>query len=253
MDDTSSSPNKATPSRTDVWKMFDKIAHRYDLLNRLLSLRRDVAWRKRLATYLPDRSHQIVLDLATGTGDVLFSLFQTSKLVQAAVGMDMSPKMLQLGQRKAAQGGLGGRISFVRADAMCLPFADGSFDTVTISFGIRNVADVPKALAEMQRVLKPGGKALILEFSMPRSWLIRKLYPFYLQEIIPRLGGMISGDRYAYRYLNKTVETFPFGEQFCEMMKKAGFVGVKATPLTFGISTIYRGSKLLSLNERKVD
>ena len=129
----------------------------------------------------------------------------------------------------------------MRADALQIPFADGSFDAVTIAFGIRNVVDVPRVLAEMHRVLKPGGRVLILEFSLPRNWLVRSLYPFHLRGILPRLGAMISGDRYAYRYLNETVETFPHGEEFCDMMQQAGFTGVQAVPLTFSIATIYHG------------
>ena len=141
----------------------------------------------------------------------------------------------------------------MRADALQIPFADGSFDAVTIAFGIRNLTDVPEALAEMHRVLKPGGKALILEFSLPRNWLVRKLYPFHLRGILPRLGAMISGDSCAYRYLNETVETFPHGEEFCGLMQQAGFTEVQAVPLTFGIATInHGGSKLLLSGGGKV-
>jgi len=238
---SSSSEGKAAPSRAAVWRMFDRIAPRYDLLNRLLSLRQDVVWRNKVARYLPDVNQQKVLDIATGTADLLLSLFDKSDRIHSAVGIDLSPKMLQLGLKKIAAGKLDDRISLMRADALQIPFADGSFDAVTIAFGIRNVADVPKALAEIHRVLKPGGRVLILEFSMPRNWLVRKLYPFHLRGILPRLGGMISGNRYAYRYLNETVETFPHGEEFCDLMRQAGFAEVQAEPMTFGIATIYHG------------
>jgi demethylmenaquinone methyltransferase/2-methoxy-6-polyprenyl-1,4-benzoquinol methylase len=241
LDDSSSSEDKAAPPRAAVWRMFDRIAPRYDLLNRLLSLRQDVVWRNKVARYLPDRDQQRVLDVATGTAYRLLTIFYTSDRIHSAVGIDLSPKMLQLGLKKIAARKLDDRISLMRADTQQIPFADGSFDAVTIAFGIRNVVEVPKALAEMHRVLKPGGRVLILEFSMPRNWLVRKLYPFHLRGILPCLGGMISGDHYAYRYLNKTVETFPHGEEFCDLMQQAGFVEVEAAPLAFGIATIYRG------------
>jgi demethylmenaquinone methyltransferase/2-methoxy-6-polyprenyl-1,4-benzoquinol methylase len=223
--------------------MFDRIAHRYDLLNRLLSCRRDVAWRNKVAEYLPDRPNQTVLDIATGTADLLLSLFRKSRQVEFGTGLDMSPKMLGLAREKIAGRQLDNRISLVRADALCLPFANGSLDAVTIGFGIRNVPDVPVALAEMHRVLRPGGKVLILEFSLPRNWLMRRLYPFHLRGIIPRVGAMISSDYYAYRYLNETVESFPYGDQFCRLMEQTGFCNVSAVPLTFGIATIYHGSR----------
>ena len=238
-----SSVRKTSPSRASVWQMFDRIAHRYDLLNRILSLRRDVVWREKLAGFLQEQGDQNVLDLATGTADVLLSLFRKGNNIASAVGIDMSPKMLQLGQRKVVAHGLVDKIFFVRADAERLPFSESSFDAVTIAFGIRNMANVTMTLAEMHRVLKPGGKALILEFSMPQNWFVRRLYPFHLRGILPRLGAMISGDSYAYRYLNETVETFPYGEQFCDLMQQTGFTEIQVAPLTFGIATIYHGSK----------
>ncbi len=238
---SSSNDSKAAFPQAAVWRMFDRIAPRYDLLNRLLSLRQDVVWRKKVAQYLPDRAGQIVLDVATGTADLLLSLFDKSDRISSAVGIDLSPKMLRLGLEKIASRRLADKISLVRADALGIPFADNSFDAVTIAFGIRNVADVPRALTEMHRVLKPGGKVLILEFSLPRNRFIRSLYQFHLRGILPRLGAIVSGDSHAYRYLNKTIETFPHGEEFCDVMRKAGFVEVQAAPLTFGIATIYHG------------
>jgi len=243
VDGSCPSDNEAIPSRAGVWRMFDRVANRYDLLNRLLSLRQDVVWRNKLAKYLPDHSEQEVLDIATGTADVLLSLFRRCDKIEFAVGIDMAEKMLQLGRGKAATDGLSNRISFVRADAECLPFVDASFDAVTVAFGIRNMTDLSKAFAEMRRVLKPGGRALILEFSLPRNRIIRGLYLVYFRHILPLLGAVISGDRWAYMYLNKTVETFPFGEEFCDLIQQAGFTGVQAIPLTFGIATIYHGGK----------
>ncbi|GMW00344.1 MAG: demethylmenaquinone methyltransferase [Candidatus Hydrogenedentota bacterium] len=223
--------------------MFDRIAHRYDLLNRMLSMRQDVAWRNRLARCLNDTPGQRVLDLATGTGDVLLTLCRRNSNVSSGVGVDMSGRMLGYGHEKAAAAGLGSRLRFVRGDATRIPVPEGFFDAVTISFGIRNVIDVPTALREMRRVLKPGGRVLILEFSLPGNPLFRSLYLWYFRKVLPRIGGVISGDHHAYRYLNQTVETFPYGDAFCQLMEDAGFRDLKAIPLTFGIATIYQGDK----------
>ncbi|MEW5993415.1 MAG: bifunctional demethylmenaquinone methyltransferase/2-methoxy-6-polyprenyl-1,4-benzoquinol methylase UbiE [Candidatus Zixiibacteriota bacterium] len=231
------------PSRVDVWRMFDRIAPRYDLLNRLLSFRRDVAWRNRLCRHLPSGEHLSVLDLSTGTGDVLISLLTKSRRVSSAVGVDMSPVMLRLAADKVAQRGLARRVTLLRADVRSLPFEDNSFDVVTIAFGIRNMPDVPAALQEMRRVLVRGGKVLILEFSLPRHPIVRRLYPFHLKGILPRVGAAVSGDGYAYRYLNETVQTFPCGEMFEQLMSQAGFAAVASTELTFGVASIYEGVK----------
>ncbi len=231
-----------TPSRQHVWTMFDRIAHRYDLLNHLLSGNRDVAWRRKMATMLPSRSALDTLDLATGTGDQLLTLAETGKL-RSGVGIDLAEKMLAIGREKIEQRKLSATLRLQTGDAGAIPFGDSLFDVVCISFGIRNVLDVPTALREMHRVLRPGGRALILEFSLPRNGIVRRSYLFYFRHILPLLGSIISGDSYAYRYLNQTVETFPYGEAFCSMMKDAGFTDVTATELTFGIATIYSGDK----------
>lgn len=223
--------------------MFDRIAPRYDLLNRLLSGRRDVAWRNAMAQYLPAGERLLVLDLATGTADVLISLARRASRVQGGLGVDPAGAMLSLGQEKLAAKGLSGRFRLARGDAAAPPVAAASVDAVTIAFGIRNVADAPTALAEMHRVLKPGGRSIILEFSLPGNALFRRVYLLYFRHVLPRIGGLISGDPSAYRYLNATVEEFPYGEAFCELMREAGFREVTAQPLTFGIATIYCGTK----------
>jgi demethylmenaquinone methyltransferase/2-methoxy-6-polyprenyl-1,4-benzoquinol methylase len=220
--------------------MFDRISHRYDLLNHLLSMNRDVAWRKRMSRHLPDRPDLKVLDLATGTADQLLSLYDSGK-VGSGVGIDLAEKMLEVGRRKIKQRGLESALELQIGDAENIPFDDNRFDAVSISFGIRNVIDVPHALSEMHRILNSEGRALILEFSLPKSRWIRSLYLIYFRKILPRLGGLISGDREAYQYLNDTVETFPYGEEFCRLMRDAGFDNVQAIPLTFGIATLYRG------------
>ncbi len=239
-----SKPTAQEIPRANVWLMFDRIAHRYDLLNRLLSFRQDVAWRNKLARYLPPGDELTVLDVATGTGDVLISLFHKSGRIKKAVGVDMSEKMLAAGRDKMARLGLNRQITLQTGDATDLKFDENSFDAVTISFGIRNVVDVEKALSGMYRVLKPGGRALILEFSLPKSALMKALYLFYFRKILPRIGGLISGDSYAYNYLNKTVEEFPYGRAFAALMQKNNFQNVRFVPLTFGIATIYLGEKI---------
>ena len=234
---------KIEPSRKDVWKMFDRIAHRYDLLNRMLSCGQDVVWRNKVANHLTDQQNQHILDLATGTGDLLISIFENNDRAKTAIGIDMAEKMLEFGRPKLAKRNLDNAISLQTGDATDIPFAENQFDAVTISFGIRNVNDVNKSLFEMYRVLKKGGRAIILEFSLPQNKLLKRLYLFYFRNILPKIGSLISGDSYAYRYLNQTVESFPYGKEFCDLLNSAGFTAVKMAPLTFGIATIYQGDK----------
>lgn len=233
----------AAPSRRLSWQMFDRIARRYDLLNRLLSLGRDIAWRKRLAKHLPPGEQLHVLDVATGTADVLLFLHDACTRIGFGVGVDMSFGMLGYGMRKVRGRGEQCRFRLVRGDAVGLPVRENAFDAVTIAFGIRNVADAAAGLREMYRALKPGGRVLILEFSLPRNRLMRWGYLVYFRHVLPRIGGLVSGDEPAYRYLNETVETFPYGEAFCTLLRGAGFRAVKALPYTFGIATLYIGEK----------
>ena len=235
-------PVETDPPRTEVWKMFDRIAHRYDILNRSLSFGQDVAWRRRLRKHLPDRSDLHILDLATGTADQLIFLAGDPR-VATGEGSDLAEKMLEIGRRKLVKAGLQDRFTLRTGDALHVPAADQSADVVTISFGIRNVESVPTAMQEMYRVLKPGGRVLILEFALPGNRLMRSLYLFYFRHILPRIGGLISGDSYAYRYLNRTVESFPYGDAFCDWMREAGFESVGFQSLTFGIAAIYQGDK----------
>ena len=223
--------------------MFDRIAHRYDLLNRLLSFGQDSIWRRKTARLLPDGSDLHLLDLATGTADLMLSLHKYSKRIDFGVGLDMAGKMLTLGREKLLKQKKTDVLTLVRSDACRLPFAEGSFNAVTIAFGIRNVIDVPLALSEMHRILRPNGRALILEFSLPENRFVRRLYLLYFRHILPAVGAIISGDNQAYRYLNETVETFPYGEEFCRLMEQAGLTNVKANRLTFGVATIYQGDR----------
>jgi demethylmenaquinone methyltransferase/2-methoxy-6-polyprenyl-1,4-benzoquinol methylase len=228
--------------RKQIWRMFDRIAPRYDLLNRLLSAGQDVRWRKRMATHLAPNL-EALLDIATGTGDQLLFLHDKGIQIESGIGVDMSAEMLRLGVEKIKKRNLQQRFILRQADALNLPFEGETFEAVTISFGIRNVTDIKKSFAEVLRVLKPAGTFLVLEFSLPRNLLLRYLYLFYFRNILPALGSAISGDREAYRYLNKTVESFPYGDKFADLLREAGFSQVSYESLTFGISTIYKAVK----------
>lgn len=234
--------DKAQPSRENVWQMFDRIAGRYDLLNHLLSGGQDIRWRSKVRKFLPDRDGLQLLDIATGTGDQLLSLVR-DKRISGAVGVDLAMEMIKIGQKKVQDKNLDDRVEFRNGDACDLDFPDSRFDVVTISFGIRNVIDLDRALKEMYRVLNDQGRLIILEFSLPRVKMIRAAYLWYFRKILPALGSVISGDGYAYRYLNQTVETFPFGEEFCNFLVRAGFARARALPLTLGVATIYAADK----------
>ncbi len=232
-----------SPTRVNVWQMFDRIANRYDLLNRLLSFGQDIIWRKKVTSHLSGRENQTVLDIATGTGDLLISMCLLCSSITHAVGIDMAGKMLQIGKDKLKRENLQESGTLIRGDACLLPCSSGMFDAVTIAFGIRNVINVDGALNEMFRVLNKKGRVIILEFSLPHNTIIKAFYLFYFRNILPLIGSLISGNSIAYRYLNKTVETFPFGQSFCALLEKAGFRDVCEQRLMFGVATIYRGEK----------
>lgn len=232
------------PSRQQIWKMFDRIAPAYDLANRALSFGTDRNWRRKLVSTLPDGPDLRLLDLATGTGDVLIAAARARRAnLGIGVGLDMSGGMLAVGRQKLQKAGLEARCVMVRGDALCLPFPDNWADGITMAFGIRNTLDPGAALREMYRVCRPGGRTLILEFSLPENPLLRAGYLLYFRHILPILGGWIAGDTDAYRYLNQTVESFPRGQAFLSMMEDAGFACLQVIPLTFGIASLYRGEK----------
>ena len=220
--------------KTSVSKMFDAISPSYDRVNRIVSLGLDLRWRRSLANHLPHQDPLELLDLATGTGDQIAALLERKVPLRRAVGIDLSLGMLALAKKKFPQ------IDFLEANAEALPFSDGSFDLCTFSFGIRNVQNPLAALAEMRRVTKPGGRCLILEFSLPKGWF-RIPYLFYARHLLPFLGGLLSGNRSAYRYLNKSIEQFAQPETFLSWMRKTGWTRCIAVPFLFGAVTLYRG------------
>lgn len=217
-----------------VHALFNQIAPRYDLLNRLLSFGQDQLWRKKVVTFLPQHSDLHVLDLATGTADLALILVRHSKRVVHVMGVDMAAEMLRLGQEKIEKAGLNACIDLQTGDAHHLAFKNNSFDVVTVAFGLRNMPRKEQALSEMMRVLKTGGRLIILEFSMPKNPIIKTLYLFYFRHILPKIGGFISGDYDAYRYLNQSVETFSSKE----------IDSMDVYPLCFGVATIYVSDKL---------
>jgi demethylmenaquinone methyltransferase/2-methoxy-6-polyprenyl-1,4-benzoquinol methylase len=219
--------------------MFGRIAGRYDLANRLLSGGRDVAWRRELVAAAISGGPRDVLDLATGSGDVAFALGRAAPGARIT-GADFCRPMLEEAERKKAASGGGANVVFQPADALALPFASGSFDVVTIAFGLRNLADRARGLSEMRRVLRPGGRLLVLEFSQPHAWF-RPFYLFYLRRILPAFAGRVTGDRAAYVYLNESIESFPGRAALAAEISAAGFQRVQARALTFGIVALHEG------------
>jgi demethylmenaquinone methyltransferase / 2-methoxy-6-polyprenyl-1,4-benzoquinol methylase len=232
------------PDPAAVNSMFGRIARRYDLANRLLSGGMDVYWRRRLVAAVARQNPAEILDLATGSGDVAFALSRGLPPTARICGMDFCRPMLdEAEQKKSAAGATRyANITFREGDGLALPLADDSFDAVTISFGLRNLADRDRGLREMRRVLRPGGRLFILEFSQPHRWF-RPLYYFYLEKLLPRIAGALTGDRGAYDYLNCTIADFPHRAALSAEVRAAGFSNVKARGMTFGIVALHEAVK----------
>jgi demethylmenaquinone methyltransferase/2-methoxy-6-polyprenyl-1,4-benzoquinol methylase len=232
----------SAPSRANAHQMFDRISRRYDLLNHLLSLGLDFYWRRRAVGKLDRKPQQVILDLACGTGDLTLAAAQRQR-ESVVLGIDKAPNMLRIAAQKIAAGN-SESIRLLLGDGLAIPVRDSSCDAAMIAFGIRNMPDTVACLQELHRVLNVGGKVIILEFSQPTSRVFRALHRFYLRRVVPVVGRLISGDGYAYSYLDQTIETYVHGESFCRLMKESGFVEIIAEPLSFGIVTIYTGRKL---------
>jgi demethylmenaquinone methyltransferase/2-methoxy-6-polyprenyl-1,4-benzoquinol methylase len=223
--------------------MFDAIAPRYDLLNRLLSAGIDRRWRAKAIDALQLTGRETLIDLCTGTADVALEARRRGRGVARALGVDFAGAMLALGLQKVRAAGEEARITLVRGDAMRLPVPDRSAEAATVAFGIRNVQSPDVGCAEMFRVLKPGGRLAILEFGVPRIPGLRALYLWYFAQVLPRIGRLISGHSGAYSYLPASVGTFPPPPQFVTMLQHVGFADVRAVPLTFGIVYLYVAHK----------
>jgi demethylmenaquinone methyltransferase / 2-methoxy-6-polyprenyl-1,4-benzoquinol methylase len=228
-----------SPKKETVQQMFDDISPKYDFLNHFLSFGTDFYWRKKLVALLSETHPLRILDVATGTGDVAIAL--TDLNPEQVVGIDISEKMLEIARRKVVKKGLQQIISFRRNDAERIPFPDGSFDAVTVAFGVRNYEDLRKGLSEMKRVLRPGGTMMILEFSHPTGTPFRQFYRFYSRFVIPPVGKVISGNSRAYSYLPETVSAFPSGDDFLDILRESGLTGCVRKTLSFGIASIYSG------------
>ena len=226
------------PDPKAVNSMFARIAGRYDLANHLLSGGVDYWWRQRLVRAVHDAQPSAVLDLATGSGDVAFALADGLPPGVQVAGMDFCQPMLDEAVKKRAANGRWADIEFLPGDGMALPLPDASFDAITVSFGLRNMADRPKALSEMRRVLRPGGRLFVLEFSQPYFWF-RPFYYAYLKFVLPLVAGVVTGDRSAYEYLGGSIEQFPARAAMRVEIQRAGFNAVRATPLTFGIVALH--------------
>ncbi|MCC8034409.1 MAG: bifunctional demethylmenaquinone methyltransferase/2-methoxy-6-polyprenyl-1,4-benzoquinol methylase UbiE [Rikenellaceae bacterium] len=228
--------------KEQVQRMFDGIAPRYDLLNRTLSFGIDRRWRKKLVGGLRTGAPTRILDIATGTGDVAFAAARACPGAKIT-GLDLSEGMLAVARRRATAAGVENRIEFLQGEAERLPFADGSFDAVTASFGVRNFHDIPAGLSEMARVLASGGGLYILEFSTPGNRLFGALYRWYFHRVLPVVGGLISKDTKAYGYLPSSVDEFPAPNEFCGMIAGAGFRRCRARRLTNGVAFLYTAFK----------
>ena len=224
-------------------EMFTSIAPRYDFLNRLLSVGQDKYWRKRAVDLLAPMGSDHILDVATGTCDIVIEIASRNLSVRI-FGIDFSQRMLDLGRTKVTQNNYDKSISFQIGSGEHLPFANESFDGVICAFGIRNFANVQMGLREFYRVLKPGGRIVILEFSVPQNQFLNAVYECYFNLILPKIGNLISGHSNAYTYLPESVANFPNQKKFVEWIEKTGFIKVSFAELTFGIVSIHRGFKV---------
>lgn len=221
--------------------MFDSIAASYDKLNHIMSLDVDKIWRRHALKYIVDGTPQNILDVACGTGDSTIAAAKAAAEGSKVIGVDISEGMMALVEGKAVEAGVADRITTEVGDGENLRFEDGSFDRVTCAFGIRNFENKEKGLSEFHRVLKPGGKVVILELSAPQNKVLRWLYDLYFMHVLPWIGGKISGDKTAYKYLPSSVHNFPPPKEFCSMMRDAGFSSVSSKTLTFGLCRLFIG------------
>ncbi len=227
--------------KEQVAQMFDAISGNYDGLNRVISFGIDVNWRKKVLKIISDTHPKNILDIATGTGDLAILMAETT--ATKIVGLDISAGMLDVGKKKISDKNMSDKIDMIIGDSEDLPFDDSSFDAITVAFGVRNFENLEKGLGEILRVLKPGGQFVVLETSNPTKFPFKQGYQFYTKNILPLIGKIFSKDDSAYGYLSESASVFPFGEEFNNILKKTGFIDVKAMPQTFGVATIYSASK----------
>ena len=227
--------------KEQVAKMFDTISSKYDKLNRVISFGVDVKWRKKILKMVAEKKPNIILDIATGTGDLAILLSHTN--AHKIIGLDISAGMLEVGKQKIAHKKLSDKIEMILGDSEKIPFDDNAFDAVTVAFGIRNFENLEIGLSEILRVLKPNGLFVILETSVPEKFPFKQGYLFYSRNVLPIIGNLFSRDKVAYQYLSDSASIFPYGEKLNNILQKIGFIDVKHLPQTFGVATIYSASK----------
>ena len=232
---------KQANKKEQVAEMFNSISKKYDFLNHFLSLGIDIRWRKKAIKLLKKDNPKHILDIATGTAD--FAIESLSLKPEKVTGVDISEGMLSVGREKLKKKSLDHIIQLELGDSEKLLFEDNKFDAVIVSFGVRNFAHLEKGLADMYRVLKPGGKTVIVEFSRPSKFPFKSIYNFYFKAILPKIGRLVSKDQSAYTYLPESVQVFPDGTDFLKVLERVGFKNTTCTPLTFGVSSIYVGVK----------
>jgi demethylmenaquinone methyltransferase/2-methoxy-6-polyprenyl-1,4-benzoquinol methylase len=233
--------NSELGKKEQVAKMFDNISEDYDGLNRVISLGIDVSWRKKVVKLISENNPQQILDIATGTGDLALMMAKLNP--KRIVGLDISAGMLEVGKQKIAKANLSDKIEMIVGDSENIPFDNNTFDAITVSFGVRNFENLDKGLTEIYRVLKPGGKFVVLETSNPTKFPFKQGYKFYTNFILPVIGKIFSKDKVAYSYLSESANSFPFGEAFNNILQKNGFNSAKNLPVTFGVASIYTALK----------
>ena len=227
--------------KEQVAEMFDNISGKYDFLNHTLSLGIDRLWRKKALKFLKEDQPKLILDIATGTGDFAIAALKLNP--EKVIGVDISKGMLEVGKEKIKKMGLEDKIELSLGDSEGLEFEENKFDAVIVAFGVRNFEHLEEGLADMYRVMKENAKVVILEFSRPRLFPFKQLYNFYFRWILPKIGRMVSKDQAAYTYLPESVKAFPDGQDFLDVLNKSGFKKTACKSLTFGISSIYTGTK----------
>ncbi|MCB0457331.1 MAG: bifunctional demethylmenaquinone methyltransferase/2-methoxy-6-polyprenyl-1,4-benzoquinol methylase UbiE [Flavobacteriaceae bacterium] len=228
--------------KEQVEQMFDTISEEYDGINKMISLGSDVTWRKKVVKLVQQRNPQSILDIATGTGDLALQFAEKTNAARI-VGLDLSDGMLSVAKKKAAKKLLDSKVEFIKGDSEALPFDDHSFDAISVSFGIRNFDNLEKGLAEIHRVLAPGGLFIVLETSVPTKFPWKQGYHLYCNGILPIIGKVFSKDRVAYKYLKESAASFPYGKKLNNILRKIGFIEVENKPQTLGVATIYLATK----------
>ena len=234
--------NSGLNKKKQVEQMFDTISDDYDGLNRIITFRTDLSWRRKVIKMVANKNPNNILDIATGTGDLAIQFAEKTQ-IPSIVGLDLSEGMLKVARKKIIGSSLVDKVEFLKGDSEELPFQDNSFEAITVSFGIRNFENLEKGLSEIKRVLTPGGIFVILETSVPTKFPFNLGYKFYTKRMLPIIGRIFSKDKVAYQYLSESASVFPHGESLNNILRKIGFINLMNKPQTFGVATIYSATK----------